>query len=194
LEQETLFYHKNHLVPFGEYIPFKNWLGNIMRWLDVPMSDFSAGDEYQKNLQAVGQSVGVSICYEDAYGERIRSTLPEATLLVNVSNDAWFGESAAPFQHLEIARMRAVETGRYLLRATNTGISAIINAKGKIMMKSPQFEIYSLYGNARAFTGATFFIQWGNLLMILLSMGGILWGLHVKRTASQMEYHTLNNS
>lgn len=163
------FYHKAHLVPFGEYVPFQEWLGDIMRWLDVPMSEFRAGEEKQPNLQAVGQAIGVSICYEDAYGERVRSSLPEARLLVNVSNDAWFGESIAPQQHLEIARMRALEAGRYLLRATNTGISAIIDPKGKVTAQAPQFEVYSLRSTAQAFQGSTPFVQWGNSLIILLA-------------------------
>lgn len=163
------FYHKEHLVPFGEYVPFQEILGDVMRWLDVPMSEFRPGEEKQPNLQAVGQQIGVSICYEDAYGERVRSSLPEARLLVNVSNDAWFGESIAPQQHLEIARMRALEAGRYLLRATNTGFTAVIDPKGKITAQAPQFEIYSLRSTAQAFEGSTPFVRWGNALIIALA-------------------------
>jgi apolipoprotein N-acyltransferase len=168
------FYYKHHLVPFGEYIPFQSILGNLLKLLDVPMSEFSAGAAQQANLQSAGQAIGVSICYEDAFGELVRNSLPTATLLVNVSNDAWFGDSIAPHQHLEIARMRALESGRYLLRATNTGISAVINAKGQITTQAPQFKIMTLSATAQAYQGATPYIRFGNGLVITLLLFFIL--------------------
>lgn len=173
------FYHKRHLVPFGEYIPFQTLLGNLLKLLNVPMSEFSAGKAEQPNLYAAKQTIGISICYEDAFGELIRSSLPSATLLVNVSNDAWFGDSIAPHQHLEIARMRALESSRYLLRATNTGISAIINAQGKIISQAPQFKITTLQGIAQPQQGLTPYMRFGNYLIILflssLLIGNYLW-------------------
>jgi apolipoprotein N-acyltransferase len=162
------FYYKRHLVPFGEYIPFQSSLGNLLHWLNVPLSEFSAGTFQQPNLPGAQQVIGISICYEDVFGELIRTSLPQATLLVNVSNDAWFGDSIAPHQHLEIARMRALETGRYLLRATNTGISALIDAKGKVTARAPQFEIYALRGQAQPYHGTTPYVRFGNRLVITL--------------------------
>jgi apolipoprotein N-acyltransferase len=170
------FYNKHHLVPFGEYIPLQSIFGNLLKLLEVPMSDFSAGAAQQANLYSAGQAIGVSICYEDAFGELIRNSLPSARLLVNVSNDAWFGDSIAPHQHLEIARMRALESGRYLLRATNTGISAVINAKGQITTQAAQFEITTLIATAQAYQGATPYIRFGNGLVVTLLLVSLLLG------------------
>jgi apolipoprotein N-acyltransferase len=172
-------YQKRHLVPFGEYLPLKDLLGPVVDFMHIPMSDFSAGAPEQPVLQVAGHRVGVSICYEDAFGEEVIDALPQATLLVNVSNDAWFGDSIAPAQHLQMARMRALETGRYMLRATNTGISAIIGPTGGLLGVAPQFEAYTLTGEARAMQGATPYVRFGNLpvvltLLVLAGLGGFL--------------------
>jgi apolipoprotein N-acyltransferase len=113
-------------VPFGEFAP--PGFGGVMRMLQIPLSDFSRGAPEQPPLAVAGQSVAVSICYEDAFGEELARRLPQATLLVNVSNVAWFGDSLAPAQHLQIARMRTLETGRMLLAATNSGVTAAVGA------------------------------------------------------------------
>ncbi|MDM8557382.1 apolipoprotein N-acyltransferase [Candidatus Parabeggiatoa sp. HSG14] len=171
-------YYKHHLVPFGEYIPFQSFFGNLLKLLDVPMSAFSPGAVQQPNLHSMGEPIGVSICYEDVFGELVRNSLPTATLLVNVSNDAWFGDSIAPHQHLEIARMRALESGRYLLRATNTGISAVIDVKGKITAQAPQFKITTLRAKAQPYQGVTPYIHFGNslvmILLLLCMLGGVI--------------------
>ena len=149
--------------------------------MKIPMSDFSAGPPRQPLLDVAGQRIGVSICYEDAFGEEVIEALPGATLLVNVSNDAWFGDSIAPAQHLQIARMRALETGRYLLRATNTGISAIIGPQGQILARSPQFEVHDLKGSVQGMTGMTPYARWGNWVVIsgaLVLLLGLAWILH----------------
>jgi apolipoprotein N-acyltransferase len=173
-------YYKHHLVPFGEYIPLQSLLGNLLKLLDVPMSEFTAGAEKQATLNVKGIPIGASICYEDAFGDLVRQSLPEAKILVNISNDAWFGESIAPDQHLEIARMRALETGRYLLRATNTGISAIINEKGKITAQSSQFETMTLRAIAETYTGTTPYVIFGDWLIIgLLFFIVLIGGLRV---------------
>lgn len=169
-------YYKHHLVPFGEYIPFQSFFGNLLKLLDVPMSAFSPGAAQQPNLKSAGEVIGVSICYEDVFGELVRNSLPTATLLVNVSNDAWFGDSIAPHQHLEIARMRALESGRYLLRATNTGISAVIDTKGKITAQVPQFKILTLRTQVQPYQGITPYIRFGNSLVIILLFISILLG------------------
>jgi len=177
------FYHKNHLVPFGEYIPLMDWLGSIFDILKVPMSSFSKGAYYQHNLFAADQSIGVSICYEAAFGERIRTALPKASLLVNISNDAWFGDSIAPHQHLEIAQMRALETGRYLLRATNTGISAIIDPSGQVTARTPQFTTQALAATVQPMQGITPYVRLGELPLILLLAAGFALGLVIHHHA-----------
>ncbi len=155
-------YHKRHLVPFGEYLPFDRWTRPVLDFLRIPMSDFSPGGDGKPLVELGGYQAGVDICYEDAYGEEIIRALPQAAFLINASNDAWFGDSLAPHQHLEIARMRALETGRYMLRATNTGISAIIDERGRLRATSPQFEQAVLSDEILPMRGTTPFVWWGN--------------------------------
>lgn len=162
-------YHKRHLVPFTEYLPMKSALAGVVDILGVPMSDFSAGPVEQPPFAVAGQQVGMSICYEDAFGEEMIRMLPQATLLVNVSNDAWFGRSVAPFQHLQIARMRALETGRPLLRATNTGVSALIGHRGDLLGTSPQFKVHVLSGEVQPRQGSTPYVRAGNAAFLVLA-------------------------
>ncbi|MFQ5468805.1 MAG: apolipoprotein N-acyltransferase [Gammaproteobacteria bacterium] len=161
-------YHKHHLVPFTEYLPLKEVLAGIIDFMDVPMSDFSAGKVDQPLLEVAGQKIAMSICYEDAFGEETIVSLPAANLLVNVSNDAWFGTSIAPYQHLQIARMRARETGRAMLRATNTGLTAIIGHNGNLLSLAPQFQESVLTGTAQPRQGSTPYVMVGNSLVLLL--------------------------
>ena len=160
-------YYKQHLVPFGEYLPFDKWLRPILNLMNIPMSDFSAGPIRKPVVRAANEIIGVSICYEDVFGEEVIKALPEATILVNISNDAWFGDSIAPHQHLQMARMRALETGRYMLRSTNTGVSAIINEKGIITASSPQFIPHVTSDKVKTFDGATPYTKFGNWLVII---------------------------
>src|SRR5690606_2976695 len=111
-------------VPFGEYLPLRPVLGFMLDVLEIPLSDFASGNGEQKALVAAGHPLAASICYEDIFGQESLADLPQAAYLVNVTNDAWFGDSIAPHQHVQMARMRALETGRYMLRATNTGVTA----------------------------------------------------------------------
>ena len=176
-------YAKRHLVPFGEFLPFKAWLGPLVQLFEVPMSDFSRGDA-ERPLLAVGERlVGASICYEDAFPAEVAQALPDAELLINVSNDAWFGDSLAPHQHLEIARMRALENGRYLQRATNTGISAIIDERGEVLGTVPSFVRGGFAAEVQPRAGATPYSQLGNRLaigaaaaMVLLALGIAAFG------------------
>ncbi len=165
-------YRKVHLVPFGEFIPFKPLFGWIVHVLHIPLSDFTRGETIQPPLQVAGQKVAMAICYEDVFGEELINQLPAASLLVNVSNDAWFGDTIAPWQHLQISQMRALETGRYMLRATNTGITAIINQRGEVLKRAPEFTTARLEGEAQGFAGATPYVRFGNFpvlgLMVLL--------------------------
>ena len=170
-------YRKRHLVPFGEYLPFDAWTRPVLDWLQIPMSDFTAGPEQQPLPLLAGYPAGVDICYEDAYASEIRRALPQAAFLVNASNDAWFGESLAPHQHLEIARMRALESGRYLLRATNTGISAVIDQHGALRGVAPQFARATLTENMQPLSGETPFIRWGNAAVVILATALLLIGV-----------------
>lgn len=163
-------YHKRHLVPFTEYLPAQSVLGGFIDAFAIPMSDFSAGLREQPPIAIAGQRLGVSICFEDAFGEEIIRDLPEATLLVNVSNDAWFNDSAAPHQHLQIARMRALETGRYMARATNTGMTAFIDARGEVLSVAPQFVPTVLTGEVEPRTGATPYVVVGNAAAVAIAL------------------------
>jgi apolipoprotein N-acyltransferase len=163
-------YHKRHLVPFGEFVPLESLLRGLITFFDLPMSSFSRGSDDQKPLKAAGQLLAPTVCYEDAFGEEVIDFLPEATLLINGSNNAWYGDSFAPHQHLQISRMRAVETGRSLLRATTNGISAIIDHKGYIVKRSPQFETYVLSGEVQPRSGATLYVRWGNWPVVVLAV------------------------
>ncbi|VFM96616.1 MAG: apolipoprotein N-acyltransferase [Candidatus Kentron sp. G] len=178
------FYYKRHLVPFGEYLPMPGLLGGIMDFLKIPMSDFSPGPRAQAPLAAAGQEIGVSVCYEAAFGRDILPSLPEATLLVNVSNDAWFGDSLGPHQNLQMARLRAKETGRYLLRGTNTGISALIDPAGRVVDRAPQFQVSVLTGTVKGMTGATPYSRYGNRLAVLLALAALAAGVAIRRYVS----------
>lgn len=171
------FYHKNHLVPFGEYLPFDSVLRGLVAFFDLPMSGFTPG-KYEQNLfKVAGQKIAPTICYEDAFGEDLIRFLPEATLILNASNNAWYGDSFAPHQHLQISQMRALETGRDMMRVTTNGISALINSKGKIISRSPQFESYVVTGFSQPRTGVTPYVVWGNhalLLLIVLGLSGVI--------------------
>ena len=167
-------YLKRHLVPFGEFMPFQSWLVPLARAFDVPMSDFSAGDAQRPLLHVGPYLAGASICYEDVFPAEVIQALPEARYLINVSNDAWFGDSLAPHQHLEMARMRSLETGRDMVRATNTGISAIIDHRGQIRGQIPSFRRDVLRGQVVPRAGATPFVRIGNWPAISLSLGLVL--------------------
>lgn len=171
-------YNKRHLVPFGEYLPLKPLLRWPLDMLKVSIADFAAGAGDDPPLfHAGGFSMGLSICFEAVFGSEVISALPEAQVLVNVSNDAWFGDSASPHQHLQMARMRAIETGRYLLRATNTGISAIIDEKGRIAGKTRQFEPDAVATKVPLFTGSTLYVLTGDILVVTLCLVLLAWVL-----------------
>ena len=184
---EQAFYYKQHLVPYGEYLPLRWLIGNTLDALAVPNADFSSGGPSQPLLQAAGYPVSSSVCYEVVFGEQIIRDLPEAAMLVNISNDAWFGNSLAPHQHLEMARMRARETGRPMLRATNTGISAIIDHEGRVVAQSPQFEIAVLRSSVVPMQGATPYVMMGDTVMVVFSVASLLlcWFLSRRRQGNR---------
>ncbi len=162
-------YHKVHLVPFGEFVPpgFR-WTLELM---SIPLSDFSRGAPDQPPLAVAGQRIAANICYEDVFGAEIARSLPEATLLVNLSNVAWFGDSLAPAQHLQIARLRAIETGRMHLTATNTGITAAIDRDGRVLKQLAPFTEGRLEVMAQGYSGATPYARLRDWPIVLLALG-----------------------
>jgi apolipoprotein N-acyltransferase len=166
-------YYKRHLVPFGEYFPAPKWLLDIGSVLGLQYSDFSSGPDEQPPLMLDGHTLGISICFEDVFGRDIRRDLPQAGLLVNVTNDAWFEDSSAPHQHLQFARMRALEMGRSLLRVANTGISAVIGPDGRIRQASPQFAVDVLRAEVAPRSGLTPYARFGNAPLWFLSLAGL---------------------
>jgi apolipoprotein N-acyltransferase len=171
------FYHKRRLLPFGEYLPLRGFFLFFRDWVTIPMADFTAGDPDQPLLKVGGQSVGVSICFEAVFGSEIRQALPDATWLINVSNDAWFKDSTAPHQHLQIARMRALEVGRYMARGTNTGISAIIDERGGIAVQGRQFQAEVIRGEVQPLSGLTPYARWGDSPIVVLMIALLLISL-----------------
>jgi apolipoprotein N-acyltransferase len=178
-------YHKRHLVPFGEFFPVPDFARRWMRGAGLPSQDTLAGGDGQSPLRLGDVLLAPTICYEDAYGAEQLGYLPAANLLINISNDAWFGDSIAPHQHLQIARMRALETGRFMLRATNTGITAIISPSGDVVSRSPQVRAHVLKGIVQPYTGATPYVHYGNrpvlLICLFLSAGMIYFSRRQSR-------------
>ena len=174
-------YHKSHLVLFGEFIP--PGFGWVLRVLQIPLSDFSRGAIEQPPLAVAGQRVAVNICYEDAFGDEIARRLPEATLLVNVSNVAWFGDSLAPAQHLQIAQLRAIETGRMHLAATNTGITAAIDRDGRVLARLPQFTEGRLEVTAQGYSGMTPYALYKDWPVVVISLLILTFAVFIARRA-----------
>lgn len=167
-------YTKRHLVPFGEYVPFEKYLRGLIQFFDLPMSNYLSGPVQQSLITINDVPIGVYVCYEIAYDYLVREDLPMAGLLVTVSDDAWFGRSLAPWQHLEIAQFQALASGRSMLFVSNTGITAIINNKGQIQSIIKQFEPGVLSGKTHEYFGATPWSilgdgPWIMLMLILLS-------------------------
>lgn len=168
------FYRKIHLVPFGEYLPLKTLLEWLLEYLHIPMSDLSPYQGEQPPVMVDGIGLGVSVCYEDAFANVVRKDLPHAGILVNISEDAWFGNSLAPHQRLQMAQMRAMENGRTMIRVSNNGLSSIIGFDGEIQAIAPQFETYVLDGVAQVRSGATPFSSLGHLLSLSLLLAMLL--------------------
>ncbi len=162
-------YHKQKLVPFGEYVPLQGLLRGLIGFFDLPMSSFSPGPGRQGPLKVNGIDVMPFICYEVAYPDFVAFNSRAAGLLLTISNDGWFGDSIGPLQHLQIARMRALETGRYMLRGTNNGVTAIINEKGQITGRIPQFERATLTGEVFTATGSTPYMRTGSWPVLTLA-------------------------
>ena len=169
-------YRKQHLVPFGEFLPFKPIFGWVIDYLKIPMSDFSSWQGQQPDVKLAGWPVAVSICYEDAFGEELVPTVSGAAFLINISEDAWFGDSLAPHQRLQMAQIRARESGRYFVRAANTGVTAVINEQGEITSRLEQFVPSVLSSEVIPMKGLTPYVRYGNSLFLGLL---VLWFLPV---------------
>ena len=176
---EVQSYRKRHLVPFGEFIPpgFK-WVLAILR---IPMSDFAAGSRGQAGISAGGVRFGVAICYEDIFGEEVIDALPEAQAVLNVSNDAWFGESFAAEQHLQSSQIRAIETGRWVVRATNTGVTAAIDPAGRVVARLGAFTTGTIVADIVPRGGLTPYARWGNLPALAVALGLAGFAIHRRR-------------
>ena len=175
-------YHKQKLVPFGEYIPLESLIRGLLPFFDLPMSSFKQGSEDQPLLKVEKNEtlflIAPFICYEIVYPEFVAQMANNSDLLITISNDAWFGDSLGPKQHMAIAQMRALETQRYLLRSTNTGITALVNHKGEIVKKLPTNQRATLSAIAQTRQGQTPFMFWGLwplLISTLLLLAGILF-------------------
>ncbi len=163
-------YSKRHLVPFGEYFPVPEVVRRWMAESGMPYSDITPGAMDQKPIVAGNVALGISICYEDIFGGLLARDVPPANVLVNVSDDAWFGRSIGPKQHFEIARMRAVETGRYLLRADNSAVTGIVAPDGRVVARAPDFKATIVTGRFRPYAGVTPFARWGDYAVVILAL------------------------
>lgn len=177
-------YLKQRLVPFGEYVPLEEWLRGLIDFFDLPNSFISAGYPQQQNIQMGNTVLAAAICYEIVYPALVAKQSQGAHAILTVSNDAWFGDSVGPLQHFHMARMRAIETGRYVIRATNNGVTAIIDHRGNIVQQSKQFTPTYLKGSITPKQGSTPYMQWQNSLflsvVILLSLGVALYQIKNK--------------
>jgi apolipoprotein N-acyltransferase len=184
-------YRKHHLVPFGETIPLKPVFGWFIRnVLAIPLADQTPGAAYQEPFVVAGQRLAVNICYEDAFGSELARRAADATLLVNVTNDAWYGHSLAAEQHDQIAAMRALETARPMLRATNTGITSIIDHHGVEISRLPWFTRGVLEGTIAGRQGVTPYVRFGDALVVALALLIIATTLFLTRRSQRKSLPT----
>ena len=180
LGDTVAFYDKRHLVPFAEYFPVPAFVRRWLRLMSLPYSDFERGRDGLPPLAVGGLRVAATICYEDAFGAEQLAVLRSANVLVNVTNDAWFGRSPARFQHFQIGRMRALESGRYLVRAANDGVSAVVGPRGEVLAQAAEYRPTVLQGTVRPMAGLTPYARAGNGPMIALALGGALAAISVE--------------
>ena len=177
-------YRKRHIVPFGEYLPMRGAIEALVgAFIVLPGSDLSRGAGPHVPLEVAGESIGVSICYEDVFGEEMRALVPEAGVLVNVSNDAWFGDSAAPHQHEQKARMRARELARPMIRVTNTGVSSSISYDGAVEGRIAHGVKGTLDASVVPRTGTTWYARTGNWPVFAVALGIVALAGAARRSA-----------
>ncbi|MCV2885943.1 apolipoprotein N-acyltransferase [Aestuariibacter sp. AA17] len=178
-------YAKHHLLPIGEFIPFEDWLRGIAPLFDLPMSSFSRGDYQQANLMANGYRLAPALCFEIAFPRQIGANLHKnSDMIITVSNDAWFGHSHGPAQHMQIAQVRAKEFGMPVIRATNNGITGIIDASGNIQSLLPQFEAAVLTDSVSLVTGNTPYRWLGDLPMWIFTFLALVSRFFFSRTST----------
>lgn len=178
-------YYKQQLVPIGEFVPFGNLLRPLAPFFNLPMSSFSRGTNEQADLKAAGRDMSVAICYEVAFPGLVRDNLkPETDFLLTVSNDTWFGRSIGPWQHQQIARMRALELGRPMIRATNNGVTLVTDEKGRMTASLPQFEKGVLTADVIGMTGLTPYARFGSLPLLGILAFSLLIGLRCRQPAN----------
>ena len=179
-EHQVSWYDKHHLVPFAEVFPVPSFVRSWLRLMSLPYSDFTPGAAHQPPLPAAHLQLGTTVCYEDAYGSSMLSVLPRADALVNVTNDAWFGHSSARHQHFQIARLRALEAGRYMVRAANDGISAVIGPHGEVVARAPEFKPTVLVSKIVPYSGRTPYAYVGNWLVVSLATLALAYAVWVR--------------
>ncbi|WP_324733088.1 apolipoprotein N-acyltransferase [Pseudomonas paeninsulae] len=179
-------YLKQKLVPFGEYVPLQEVLRGLIAFFNLPMSDFARGSADQPLLQAKGYKIATFICYEVVYPEFAAGLAAQSELLLTVSNDAWFGSSIGPLQHLQMAQMRALEAGRWMIRATNNGMTVLIDPFGRITEQLPQFEQGVLYGEVVPMQQLTPYLYWRGWPLLILCTLLFAWALLAGRMAKTL--------
>nr|WP_246358670.1 apolipoprotein N-acyltransferase [Tolumonas osonensis] len=168
-------WYKQHLVPIGEFVPFETYLRPLAPIFNLPMSSFSRGNAKQANILVKGYKFATAICYETEFSDEMRQNIHDDTqFIMNVSNDSWFGESTGPWQHLNIARMRAIEFGKPLLRPTNSGVTAAFDEKGRLLASLPQFEMAALRVKVKTTTGTTPYTKWGSIPLVIYVVSSLL--------------------
>ena len=179
------WHDKHHLVPFVEFVPVPSFVRTWLKLRDLPYSDFNRGAAQQEPLSASGQKIAAGVCYEDAYGSTLLPVMDRATMLANVTNDSWFGRSTARYQHLQISRLRAMETGRPMVRAANDGVSAVIGSQGELVSKAPEYEANVMRARVQPRMGITPYARTGNWPAVCLALVFGLAGAYFGRRRKQ---------
>jgi apolipoprotein N-acyltransferase len=175
------WHNKHHLVPFSEFFPVPKFIRDWLRLKGLPYSSFNRGAAHQEPLEAAGQRIAAGVCYEDAYGSTLLPAMRTATLLLNVTNDSWFAKSTARYQHLQISRLRAMETGRPMVRAANDGVSAVIGPHGEIDARAPEYEANVMRASLQPRTGLTPYARTGNWPILCLALFSGLFSVYLGR-------------